>query len=396
MAIIIGFESAREYYRLAQAGILAPPSPYDGDPRTRAVGGVKRAGGSILASPGVTVGQLEAQGIYPVPDWLHTRRSISTDEIATMLSGLSDRKAIGYKLNTPLDFVVTRVGARGENSTYNARVCGTSLPPHSFRQLSKGVFIVSPELLFLQMAREERSIHVIAAFGCELTGAYSLLPRGLVSLRRQLDGRDPHDTSWFTIDTLLGAEGYIECAPCTTYERLSKYLHALPPHTRGARRALKALRWVKDGSRSPMETVSSLQLRMPRLWGGFGAGDADFNVKQSIRHEWQQILKKDYLLIDELFVGRNGKVVAMEYNGGNGHSSRAQIMDDNQRRQALEDENIRVIFITARDFLDMRTWEQLGENLATYLGKQYGPPTPLMRERRLKMHADFSDPNFLK
>lgn len=396
MAIIISHESAREYYRLAHANVVRMPSQYEGDPRPKAVGGPKRAGGSIISRDGLSVRELEAHCLYPMPDWLHARRDISDDEWREIIGFLAQHDASGYQLAKPLDILLLHQGARGKDPLIRAHVWTSELPPNSFRQISQGLFIVSPELLYLQTAQREQSLHAIATFGCEIAGAYSLLPRGLVTMRKQLDGRNPLDPSWITPQHLLEADGYVDCKPRTTIKKLESFLEAMPPHVRGIKRALQALRWVKEASRSPMETGSSLQLRTSRAWGGFRVGDANFNVKVPIKREWQKILNKPYLVADELFVGSNGKVADVEYNGAGGHSSKEQVMADNLRRRALVDEGIRVFFVTARDFYDMRSWEMLGEELAHYLGKRMDPPSPAMLERRQRMHADLTDPNFLK
>lgn len=396
MAIIIGHESAREYHRLALAGVVRAPTPYPDDPRTHAVGGTKRAGSSLLAGGELTVGALASHGIYPVPDWLHSRKDISGDEFAAMIGTIGMHHATGYRLAEPLDLLVSRQGARGRNPLIRPHTCSTDLPAGSFLRISKGAFIASPELLFLQMAQSDAPLYAVAAFGCELTGAYSLLPRGLICMNKQLNGRNPLDVSWLTPQDLLDADGYIECPPRTTKDKLRSFLASLPPHTKGAPQALHALKWVKDGSRGPIETRGSLQLRMPRLQGGYSVGNVIFDVRHGLSPDWQRALHEDHLLIHELYYGRRGRKAAVIYLKTDTDTHAAQGNSMRLLRRALEEEGIRTFIVGPSDFSNMTMWEKLAENLATYLGTYHRPPTPAMRQHQIQMHRDFSDPSFLK
>jgi hypothetical protein len=257
-------------------------------------------------------------------------------------------------------------------------------------------YLPSPELLFLQMAQVESRIHLLAAFGCELTGSYALLPRGLISLRRRLGEQVSHDLRWLTIDDLRLAEGYVDCRPRTSVERIRSFLDTLPRGVRGIQRARTALRWVRDGSRSPMETASCLSLQLPLCRGGFGLGEAAFNIRVKINNEWQQALRKPYVVVDIVFEGKNGKPLIVEYNGASGHFTKRQILADNQRRHALEAKGARVVFVTARDFYDFATWHIMGEDFARYLGYRHAAPTEAVRAKRLQVHADFCDPLLLR
>lgn len=396
MTVILSHLTARYYYRLASADLLQMPSPSWEEPLEDSTCDARYLDRLNWLRDGITTGELAEKAIYPAPDWLHTQRNASASDLESALERLAQPDRQGYAFSRPIDLLVAREGARSASPMLRAHMQRRTLPANSFLQLAPSLFVPSPELLFLQFAQIEPRIHAIAAFGCELCGAYALLPRGLVSMKKMLDGHDPSDTSWIEARNLFEADGYVACRPRTTAEAIGHYLGSLAAYTKGLDRARIALQWVKDSSRSPMETYSSLHLRLPRLRGGLHVGDAEFNVRQEIQREWQVALSKEYLVLDEKFIGCNGKKVDVEYNGSWDHSGRTQMAEDNARRRALEHEGYRVETITSRDFRDYAAWSRFGEELAQYLGKRRDPATSLMQERCRAVHRDLCDPLFLK
>jgi hypothetical protein len=398
MAIILAYETACTYYRLARAGLAKLPLATTHDPLDEAGSGVRRLAAGGLTNLSLSMSDLTQRGIVPVSERLMGQRSMAQKDFDRLLDRILEGDQLGYSLPRPYDVAIANQQRRGaaKRDIVHTHVCGTRLPKGSFRQIADEVYIVSPELLFVQLAQLHQHLHTVAAFGCELTGDYALLPRGLASLRGLYDEREAFDLRRLQPADVLRADGYVACRALSTCERLGSYLDSLPAHMYGAHRARVALAWVKDASRSPMETASSLHLRLPRMQGGFGAGDAEFNVRLPIGEDWQKALGKPYVVVDEHFVGRNGHEVDVEYNGRGGHSLPQQVMADNQRRHALEAAGHRVVFVTARDFFDYATWEQVAESLVAYLGKHQTAPSVAMLERRQGVHADLTNRLFLK
>ncbi len=120
------------------------------------------------------------------------------------------------------------------NSTY--------VPVHSLIKLRSGLYLASPELVYLRMA-EFSNLYELAAIGTNLCGRYY-------------------------IDEL--ADSYPQrSAFITTPSRLRKYCGSFN-HVRGCGKALQALEWVKGNSGSPAETQLFLLLTIPTRRGGFG------------------------------------------------------------------------------------------------------------------------------
>lgn len=417
MGLVFGGKTARDYYRLAAIGVVPMPTPHSGTSLSDHPRLSDLPVTHVFRRKGFTVGELKQRGVYPVPDWLHVRKHITKGEVQEIVSHFEQVEEFAYLAPRPLDVLVRSKSARAQNKTMRQHVLGCPLPPGSLRAVgtcaranvmgAEGektcpadgtdpdaeVCVPSPELLYLLAAQSLRDEHLIAAYGCELTGAYSLLPRGLVNLGKVLANKEEGEP--IGLRDLLAADGYVTRQPLTTCARINAFLDQIAPHTPGLRAARHALRWVKDGSRSPMETVSSLSLRMSGSCGGFGVGNGEFNVRLEISKKWQDVLGKPYVVVDELFQSPRHKNVIAEYNGAGGHLSMQQSSSDNLRRGALIEAGHRVFFITAPDFLDYDKWTALAHSIVSALGKHPRENEKVIARRR-KVHADFCNPNLLK
>ena len=429
MTTLFGWVTALTIWRLIAARLVAYPSDTVSPDLSTATSAMRGRDSHSFDWMRFAVHDLIYHDIYPVPEWLHTRKDITDQEMSDIVSRTQDARAIGYEVPRPYDVLVHDPGRRGgslrgtrEGSgsverppLFRPHVRTLAIPEKYFYHLHDDVYISSPEYLFVQMASVLRDPVLIAVLGCELTGCYALLPLGLVSLRRRKRERenDMENRSSICFTDLFRADGYVDCVPLTTVERIKQFIDAAPAYMRGVASARATLSLIKDGSRSPMETVSSIQLRLGRRRGGFGAGEAFFNQRIDIKPEWREVLKKDYLLVDELFFSKSGgawkcwtetgrrahtrkpKMVGAEYQGGY-HAADWQMAADNQRRLALEDESLVIYFITGRDFMDERVWNMIGERIARDVGHDYGELSEALREKRSKVHAMLADPNLLK
>lgn len=431
MPLVFGWTTALTTWRLIAAKLIAYPLESAPPDLSSARSTLRISSGdfSSLGWASFTVHDLAYHDIYPAPPWIHIRGDISEEEKVDIASRANDDTATGYEIPRPLDILLSDPGRRGGHPRGKAGERPTSriqtFRPHVVRGLSDAncpdygyyllwddTYIVSPEYLFVQMAAVLKDPVRIAVLGCELAGSYALLPLGLVSLKKQKRGHGKDNPLAISFAELYEADGYVERIPLTTVDKLRKFIDALPPNTYGVSFAKAALPLVKDGSRSPMETVSSIQLRLSRRRGGFGAGSALFNQRIDIKPEWRGILHKDFLVVDELFGplpgekaptkehdrrshARKPKSVGVEYQGGY-HATDWQMTADNQRRFALEDESLAIYFVTGKDFLDERVWNMIGERIAYDTGHDYGEPSDAMREKRASVHAILADPNLLK
>lgn len=126
--------------------------------------------------------------------------------------------------------------------------------------IAPGILAVNEAACFVQAATWMLELELIE-YGFELCGAYTTLAHG----------------------------GYEEHAPFCTREELMAYLDHHPGML-GAKRARQALRMVRDGSRSPMETATAMMISCSRGLGGLGFRSFTMN---------QRIPTPDYLNHDE-------------------------------------------------------------------------------------------------
>lgn len=206
------------------------------------------------------------------------------------------------------------------------------LPRRALIKLSKYVYIVSPELLFLDLARDDSiSIEDLALIGFELCGTYLL------------------DDSW---DGLTQTK-----AALTSTIKLERFIHTNKGFS-GAKRAARALRLVYDGSNSPMETVLAALVTFPRKMGGFGIGPVAMNqeVETADGTKW----------VDLLIKGAN---VGLEYKGRDTHPPE-QTQRDDRRQNRLVGSGITILNVWYEDLAQLQLLNKLHADIAKAIGKR--------------------------
>lgn len=152
--------------------------------------------------------------------------------------------------------------------------CWTApLPPGSFLHLSDDVRVSSVEFVFLQMAGMLSFVDLVL-LGYSICGTYQ-----------------PADIE----------RGFIHRPPLTSVDRLRRYLRNVAPGTRGLKKALRALDYIVDGSNSPMETRSVMQLVLPASLGGFGLSHPQMNQRIDFGSQAQKVSKLPYCIADAVW-----------------------------------------------------------------------------------------------
>ena len=132
-----------------------------------------------------------------------------------------------------------------------------AVPMASFREVSQGILVSSPEFTFLQLARDLDLVDA-ALIGMSLCSCYRL--------RSSIDAK---------------TDDIVECQPVTSTEALNRYLDGATG-VYGVNRARKALALVGDQSRSPMETETFALAAWPRKLGGYGFDTLKLNYRLDI------------------------------------------------------------------------------------------------------------------
>jgi len=200
----------------------------------------------------------------------------------------------------PVTVLVPDGQIRRKNSEIRSRVCSPDLPDRSFFRLRDGLYVISPELVLLRMARHVSLVQLIEM-------SMNLCARYYLDLNTgRIEGR----TSFLTSTT-----------------QIEEYA-MLAQGSNGSSKVRKALRWVLDNSGSPYESKSSLVFRLPLSWGGFGLlFDAmNFDVRAG---RLACLAEQNEYCIDMVNIKHH---VGFEYDGCDSHEDASH---DKRRRNAL-------------------------------------------------------------
>ena len=240
-----------------------------------------------------------------------------------------------------IDILVFDPRHRSSSKLLNCHVWSTPLPSNSFYRVHD-MYVSSPEFVFLQMA-QLLSVVQLVALGCELCGTYVLLP---VS-KPQMEGfENPPRRS----------------APLTSVHKLEKFLDAAKG-ARGLVKARRALCYVLEGSRSPMETMTAMQLHLPPLLGGYGLMRPALNPVIPLDDEARSIARRSWCEGDICWIEQK---LDVEYNG-DVHSGSRKMREDAGRVLGLEHMGFKVVTVTSPQVFDIDQFEVVAKEAAKVL-----------------------------
>jgi hypothetical protein len=235
-------------------------------------------------------------------------------------------------------------------------LCTAPLPSGSFRLIGKGIFVCSPEFVFLQMA-SSLSFPEVIELGMELCGSFSL--------------------------SQAAADGAFGHEPITNTAKITSFLSRMS----GARNtaiASRALAWVIDNSRSPMESITAMLLTLPPRYGGYGLRRPLLNppifIPPHVTGNPHGSPRQCDLFWPE-------KKVAVEYDSNAWHTGTTRIAQDSTRRNELAFMDISVISITWIQISDIRSFDRTARIIAKKIGFRIGSADAECLNRRLKLHA---------
>ena len=241
-----------------------------------------------------------------------------------------------------------------KSESYSYRTWDSELPKDSLIRIGEGVYVVSPEFLFLQMARYLSWLQ-LTLLGMELCGCYKV-----GETRRNRKG------------------------PVTTPGKLSRFIDSCPRKS-GTRRARRALRYVVARAFSPMESKVTLLLCLPRALGGYGYSFPDLNREIPVPPELCAAcgcpeLKCDLYWEDFHF--------AIEYDSDEHHSEASEILSDSRRNATLAAMGIDVMTLRKQDVYFVDAFEAAAAKIGYALGRHDRPTTEHMRKARIELRRE--------
>jgi hypothetical protein len=242
------------------------------------------------------------------------------------------RERLGEKATRAAMTEVTVTEARHRFSRKDRLVHLCELPlPRGAVVLCDGRRMASPPLLFLQMAGE-LDIHRLILLGLQLCAH----PPGRLA------------------------------EAITTVSRLTAFAEKCHGH-QGRRKALRALRYVQDGSASPMESLAFMLLTLPHMLGGYGLHGAAFNQEIPLTPEARRRLGQQRCFADLYY--RQARL-ALEYDSFAHHHTPTEQGRDLVRASVLERLGIEVMRFGTIQLYERTATEELARNVAARLGRR--------------------------
>lgn len=227
-------------------------------------------------------------------------------------------------------FVVSQRSIRSPKKDRIRHLCELALPADAV--VSKnGIMVASPELLFLQLACK-LDVHRLILLGLQLCSHPSGKP-------------------------------YIAI---TTKQKLIAFLAETPGH-RGHCKALRAVKYIEDGSASVMESIAYMILTLPHILGGYGLDGAVFNHEIKLKDHAGKRLGQKRCFADLYYKSSR---LAVEYESFAFHSSPSEQGKDMMRSAILERQGIEVMRFSTIQLYDKEACADFAFNLAARLGKR--------------------------
>jgi len=257
-----------------------------------------------------------------------------------------------WGLTLPLHVLVSNDNARKVNQYLRCHISSVELPSYSFVKIDPELIVSSPELCFVQMADELDKIELIR-LGIELCGSYYLTGEEITE------------------------KSFDNAPPLTSVTRLSTYV-ARATGLRGRKKSAAALRYIVDGSASPMETVMVMRLTLPYGLGGYSLPVPILNHPIYLPGR-----TKPLYIADECWPSEK---LILEYNSKEFHaSSPEQVARDEIRRNALTAMGYQVIVITNEHMRNTVLLDRTVIEVSRILGKRQVYPNGFaQRQARLR------------
>lgn len=212
------------------------------------------------------------------------------------------------------------------------------IPDKSIADAGEGFLVSTPEFCFLQLASRS-TISQLIQVGYELCGTYALAEDGPARQRK---------------------------APLTTTAKLEAFVDAAS-NARGRDKALRALRYLRNGSASPMETVLVMLLCLPYKLGGYGLEQPHLNFRVDVPASMRKLADRSYCKGDLCWPDKN---LCIEYDSELHHADHDRRESDARRRSTLISLGYTVITVTPGQIADGGAFNRLAHQVAKLTGKR--------------------------
>lgn len=242
-----------------------------------------------------------------------------------------------------LDVLVFDKKDRRVSKDHLTRLWSGGIPEGSFYHLGNGVFVCSPEFLFLRLA-SSLGFYELIAYGDELCGLYAFDPNAMRHLRKRSQ-------------------------PLTTIKKLHAFL-LQAKGCLGCGKALRALPFIVERSASPMETVSEMLLCLPYRHGGYGLPTPEMNFEIPLSGRAVQLAGQGVCYADLCW---DYVRFVYEYHGLYDHANPQDFQDDRGRVDAIKLMGYNVMEVTYKQVSNLLAFESIAVEIARIAGKKIKP-----------------------
>lgn len=196
-----------------------------------------------------------------------------------------------------------------------------AFPRGSFRVAKNGVLVSIPEFAFMQMASVLPFVQLVQ-LGCALVASYRIDSETLDIVSRE---------------------------PLSSKERIRAFLErmrSVNPRARGLRQANEALKYVCEGSESPMETVLYLLVSLPRNLGCGGIKGIKMNYTVQLGSEQKKVLDRPDRRSVRIDMGIPERKLGLEFHGKQHEKT---VHEDRNRLNMLTSLGYRVLQVVYAD-----------------------------------------------
>ena len=238
--------------------------------------------------------------------------------------------------------VLVHAPAKAQKSKHHVCRVLTVQPVHGmFCKVADDAYITSPEMTFVQMANRLPLLDLVL-LGMELCGTYARCP---------------------------GSDRFDERPPVTSTARIEAFCRRAQG-VKGAASALKAAKWLVNGSNSPAETALVLFLCLPVRLGGYGFKFPDMNPTTPLGERASRMLGHPTMRCDLHWVA---EAVVVEYDSDQEHLSSRSASKDALRRNVLGYKGITVLTVRNPMIVAPKSFDDVVKQLAKALGRRLRP-----------------------
>ena len=259
--------------------------------------------------------------------------------------------------------------------------CSAPLPRAALVRVGHDMYVASPELVFIQMARQ-CSYGALLALGFELCGCYPLDR----SARNATEAPSaPGVPGVPGMPGVLGVPGAaVVRHPLSSPGRLLAFA-AQARGIHGVKKAREVARRVLAKSASPRESEMAILVSAPRYRGGFGITDVALNEKITFGASVEKVARRSDVVADLSF--RGGELV-LEYDGLDAHTTRDALVSDSRRRDAMAARGATVRTVTGSQFDSIFEFQQLIRQAFAEVGKRVSPLSPQELQAHMALRTE--------